>query len=382
MGNDLVGACLFCAGLLLGVDLAPPIGWNAELGAAYSSIGRRLDLASGTEDASRVIGRFGLIGIGANRAARDGLGAGTPELEWKVRVALAPSRSDQSQSPSGPGQTSASGDGRFENYALLVRLPLSPRDSIEATGTRKNHDSTEQLRSGGEGSVLGGSRTLGADRIDVALGWRHRWRGLEGSAAAVYVQADGTNGTRGAFHLSGGGIFGGALEARARVDNWTFVLGGQRASGSVDATEQSLPSFVPRHVSSNASLEAYRLGAGWSGRSASVFLSGTYDRTVLPFVSEAVLGTEAVAFEHGFHPSSREHHFSADLVVRGNVGASIFPRAFLRWSRGDETVVLSDPTGVLPAQRLDIRRSAGFFGSPSAGDITVGLAAEVSLPGF
>jgi hypothetical protein len=72
----------------------------------------------------------------------------------------------------------------------------------------------------------------------------------------------------------------------------------------------------------------------------------------------------------------------ADLVVRGKFGGSVFPRAFLRWSRGDETVILSDQTGVLPAQRLDIRRSAGFFGGQAAGDITVGLAAEVSLPGF
>jgi hypothetical protein len=382
MGNDLVGACLFCAGLLLGVDLAPPPGWNAELGASYSAVGRRLDLAGGREDVSRVLGRFGFIGIGANRAAKDSLGAGTPELEWKVRVALGASRTDQGQGSSGQAQTSATGNGRFENYAILVRLPLGPRDSVEAIGTRKNHDSTEQLRSGAEGSVLGGSRTLGADRIDVALGWRHRWRGLEASAAAVYVQADGTNGTRGSFHLSGGGVYGGALEARARLSDWTLVLGAQRANGSVDATEQSLPSFVPRQISSNASLESYRFGAGWSGRSMSVFLSGTYDRTVLPFVSQAVLGTEAVAFEHGFHPSSREHHFSADLVVRGKVGVSIFPRAFLRWSRGDETVILSDPTGVLPAQRLDIRRSAGFLGGQGAGDVTIGFAAELSLPGF
>src|SRR5712692_755077 len=382
MGNDLVGACLFCAGLLLGVDLTPPPGWSAELGASYSTVGRRLDLAAGREDVSRVIGRFGFIGIGANRAAKDGLGAGTPELEWKVWVALAPSRSDQSPGSSGPGQTSATGDGRFENYALLVRLPLGPRDSVEATGTRKNHDSTDHFDSIGAGSVLGGSRTLGADRIDVALGWRHRWRGLEASAAAVYVQADGTNGTRGAFHLSGGGIYGGAIDARARLSDWTLVLGAQRTSGSVNATEQSLPSFVPRHLSSTASLEAYRAGAGWSGRSLSVFLSGTYDRTVLPFVSQAVLGTEAIAFENGFHPSSRAHHFIADLVVRGKLGASIFPRAFLRWARGDETVILSDPTGILPAQRLDIRRSAGFFGGQAAGDITVGIAAEVSLPGF
>src|SRR5260370_9784502 len=169
MGNDLVGACLFCAGLLLGVDLAPPPGWNAELGASYSAVGRRLDLSNGREDVSRVIGRFGLIGIGANRAARDGLGAGTPELEWKLRVALPPSRSHQSPGSSGPGQTSATGDGRFENYALLARLPLGPRDSVEATRTRQNHHSTERFASVGAGSVLGGSRALCPGPIDAAL---------------------------------------------------------------------------------------------------------------------------------------------------------------------------------------------------------------------
>jgi hypothetical protein len=64
------------------------------------------------------------------------------------------------------------------------------------------------------------------------------------------------------------------------------------------------------------------------------------------------------------------------------LGGYVFPRVFVRWARGDETVTLSDPTGVLPTQRLDIRRSAGFFGWQGAGDITVGLAAEVSVPGF
>jgi hypothetical protein len=58
MGNDLVGACLFCAGLLLGVDLPPPPGWNAEFGASYSTMGRRYQLTPDREDVSDVTGKL------------------------------------------------------------------------------------------------------------------------------------------------------------------------------------------------------------------------------------------------------------------------------------------------------------------------------------
>lgn len=379
MGNDLITACVFCAGLLLGMDLPPPPGWGAELGAAYSAVGRRNDIGAGREDASRVIGRFEWVGLGASRAAAENLGAGTPAFEWATRVALAGSNSEQDQGTASPPGTSAGGHGRFENFALLLRVPLGVRDSVELVGNRKNHDVTERFQSGATGAVAGGERTLGADRIDVALGWRHRWTGVEGSAAALYVQADGTNGTPGSFAHSGGGVWGGALEVRFRSGGWTFVAAGQRASGSMPVREQSAPDFRERVFSSDGSLEAYRLGAGWTRGPGMFFLTGTRERLALPFVSYAVLGAETPAFQRGLHPDSRVDQWVVDLTARVNATPSLSPLLLLRWAKGSETVLLTDPTGSQPGERLDVRRSAG---APASGDLTIAIAAAVSVPWF
>ena len=58
-------------------------------------------------------------------------------------------------------------------------------------------------------------------------------------------------------------------------------------------------------------------------------------------------------------------------------------RAFLRLGYGDETVVLSDPTGSRPDQRIDVK-SSGVFGSGisrglGSPQVTLGLGAEFKL---
>ena len=41
MGTDLVSACIFCAGWLLGMDLAPRNGLGGQMGFSYSTMARR-----------------------------------------------------------------------------------------------------------------------------------------------------------------------------------------------------------------------------------------------------------------------------------------------------------------------------------------------------
>lgn len=380
MGIDLIGACVFCAGLLLGMDLAPQPGWNAEIGGSYATVGRRYNLASGHEDVSDVTGKFVLIGFGQSTPADKGVGAGTPKFQWGFRIAVAPSHDEQKQGQFAPGQTTSTGTGRFENFDLVLRLPIGARDSIEVTGGRKDFSSTDLVNEGGEKFTFSEERTLVADRIDVALGWRHRWRDLELSAAATYVKADGSDGTAAVFHHSGGGIFGAAIDARAHRGKWTFLLGAQRSSGVMPVDEQNAPDFVVRHFSASARLENYRAGVGWTGEHSEVLLAGSYDRSALPFVDFAVLGTEQLAFEEGFHPTSTARQLVLDLTVRGTVTPSVRPRVFLRWARGSETVNLTDSSGALAARRLDVNREAGFFGHKESpvGDISIGLGVEIS----
>ena len=154
MGNDLVSACIFCAGLLLGTNLPPPPGYHVEAGFAYATAARRYETPSGGEDVSDVTPKFVLIGFGGARQPANGMGAGTPEAEWRARVALGPSHDEQEQTPFSIANTNTTGTGRYENYALVLRYPLSPRGSIETGFSRRFQTSTDLIDIGQERRVF------------------------------------------------------------------------------------------------------------------------------------------------------------------------------------------------------------------------------------
>ncbi|HWZ84808.1 MAG TPA: hypothetical protein VN032_01320, partial [Thermoanaerobaculia bacterium] len=84
MGTDLVSACIFCAGWLLGMDLAPSNGLTGQMGFSYATMARRYDVTPERVDSSDVTPKFVLVGMGNAWPAAAGLGAGTPESEWRV----------------------------------------------------------------------------------------------------------------------------------------------------------------------------------------------------------------------------------------------------------------------------------------------------------
>jgi hypothetical protein len=101
-------------------------------------------------------------------------------------------------------------------------------------------------------------------------------------------------------------------------------------------------------------------------------------------VSLAVLGTEVEALESGYHPDSRVRVLVWDLTARHEFAPGFRFKLLLRNSRGSETLTLTDPTGVLRARQLDIRRSGVFGSSLSSAlggpEVTLGFGAELSLP--
>ena len=195
MGSDLVSACVFCAGLLLGMELPPPAGYHAEVGFAYATAARRYVIGPGRNDTSDTTPKFALIGVGSARFPAAGLGAGTPEAEWRVRAALGPSHDEQDQTPFSVSNTSATGTGRYENFAVLLRHPLSARDSAELAWNRRTHKATDEIGIEVERFQLSEVRLLSAERVDVGLGWRHRWPGFEAALSARYVRPSGSNAT-------------------------------------------------------------------------------------------------------------------------------------------------------------------------------------------
>jgi hypothetical protein len=369
MGIDLVSACVFCAGMLLGTELSPRPGLGGELGFSYATLARRWEIGV-TVDTSDVTPKFVLVGMGYARFPAPGLGAGTPEFEWRARAAFGTSHDEQARPRDQPDLglpiVLSNGTGRAENFALLARLPVSPADSIEVAGEGRNNRSTDVINFGGTNQELSEARDLSSQRIDASAGWRHRWRGLEAMAAFRWTKLTGYNATARSFYDASGSIFGGEAELRYRpAPPWTLVLHAEYESGNLDVHRESYPHFVDRDTEERATLQAYRLTAGYCWSQSELMLSSTYDRQELPFVSLAVLGREVETFDQGFDPFSDNEEFFFDLVYRYTFSPAIRARLGARLAWGDETVTLTDSAGILPTQTLDVLRRGIFGGSLS-----------------
>jgi hypothetical protein len=391
MGSDLASVCVFCAAALLGTDLPPSPGTSAEIGGFYSTLQRRHEIAAGSDDISNVTPKFVLVGLRRAEAAADESGAGTPAREWRVRLALAPSHDEQEQRPVGlPGRTTASGTGRYENFALLYRLPLGPRDSIEAAWTRRSQKATDLVNLGGENYVVSEERSLAAERSDVAVGARRRFRGWEIAAAARGTRVDAKNATAGANLNASGWLYGAGLEGRFRSGRWTLTAAGEALSGHIGDHEESLPDFAARDSSRRASFRTASASVTRAFPSTEISVAAALDRAVLPFVSFAVLGTETTALEEGFHPESSTRATIVDLSVRQTIGVGVRLRLSVQAIYGAETVTLTDAQGSRPSRRVGVDwigaggkgsgGSVGFLGSPA---FAIGLLADfvVGRPG-
>ncbi|HYK41995.1 MAG TPA: hypothetical protein VE007_06345 [Thermoanaerobaculia bacterium] len=383
MPSDLVSACVFCAGLLFGSGTPSWPGFSAEIGLAYATAARGTDLSNGQKDVSDTTPKFLLVGAGQARDPVGSLGAGTPSAEWRLRVALAPSHDEQEQTPFTTSNVGATGTGRYENFALEARLPLGEKYSVEAGWDRRTHKATDLVSLGGERHVFGEERSLNAERVDLALGLRRRWEGLEAAVSIRATRPAASTVTSATFRIAGDWMPGAAVEARMRRGPWTAWVRGERVSGGVSVHEESAPDFVSFDSSPRATFEAVQAGAIYSRGATDVLLSGTLDRSRLPFVSFAPLGVETAAFGEGIHADSSARQYFALLSVRRQVAQRVRAGALLRLGYGDETVVLSDPTGVRPTRRIDVK-SSGVFGSGisralGSPQVTLGLGAEFRL---
>jgi hypothetical protein len=371
MGSDLVSACIFCAGLLLGHDLTPRPGFSAEIGFSYATLARRYDVTEDRVDGSDVTPKFLLIGLGEAWAAKDGLGAGTPAAEWRVRIAFGTSHDEQErkeQAEEGIEPIVSNGTGRYENFAGVVRFALGLANSLEIGGERRSHKATDLINIGGENHQFSEERSLTAERIDLTLGLRHRWKEFEAEAGVLWSKDAGFNATADSFHHATGKLWGWQAEARWAHGCWSALARGQRVSGHFDVHRESFPGFASRDTEEPASLEQYQLGVGYSWPRLDLLLTAAYDREHLPFVSLAVLGTEVVAFDSGFNPDSLMHEYFYEATARYEITPSIRVRASVRLGYGNETVTLVDSAGVLPTQVLDVKRR-GIFGGGLGGSI-------------
>jgi hypothetical protein len=388
MGTDLVSACIFCAGWLLGMDLAPRDGLSAQMGFSYATMARRYDVTETRVDSSDVTPKFVLVGMGNAWPAPDALGAGTPASEWRARIAFGTSHDQQERKALDDlERILTSGTGRYENFALLGRVKVSERDSIEIALNRRAESATDLINIGAENGALSSSRSLSAERADLALGWRHRWPGFEAEIGFHGARPDGYNSTLGSFQKASGTLYGGEAEARWKSGCWTALLHGEGTWGDLDVHRESLPDFSDRDTSDPASFEAIRLGGGYAWPRSELWLTTTYERQKLPFVSIAVLGTEQVAFDQGYNPNSVNDEVYFDLAFRYAVTPAIRIRVDVALAWGSETVTLTDPSGALAPLSLDVARR-GVFGGGLSGTLGapetalfIGADFSIGVPG-
>jgi len=366
MGSDLVSACVFCAGLLLGIDLTPRPGLSSEVGFSYATLARRYDVTASRVDGSDVTPKFLLIGLGQSWPAPSGLGAGTPASEWRVRIAFAPSHDEQERKEDvDVERVTSKGTGRYENFAGLARFALGASNSVEIAGERRSHKATDLINIGGENQQFSEERSVTAERVDLGVGLRHRWPGFEAAAGVLWSKGAGFNATADSFHHATAKLWGWQGEVRWQHERWTALARGQRVSGNFDVHRESFPGFENRDTEEPGSLQQFRLGVGYAWPRLDVMVSAAYDRQHLPFVSLAVLGTETLAFDGGFNPDSLTKEYFYEATARYALTPAIRVFFTLRFGWGSETVTLTDSAGVLPTRILDVKRRGIFGGSLS-----------------
>ena len=361
MTPDLITACVFCGMQLLRSALPSPTGLSAEFAASYATIERRDDSRTVLHnDASDLTPKFLLVGMGSTREAAEGLGAGTPAAEWSAKVAIANSHDEASQTFRVPDAVVATGTGRYENFEAIGRLPFGARDSLEIGVAQRVHKIVDLVNIGESKFQFSEERDLFAQRVDGALGWRHRFPGIELAAAWRFVRPEGKYNTALVFRRGRAWLQGASLEARWRRGTLSAGASGETMQASMPVQEERLPDFAHVTYHADARLTAASVFVEKSWNATDLHFSLGTDRSRLPFVAMAVLGEETRDFDLGYRPLSTTREVVWDLAARRRIAPGVHVRAYARVIQGGETVSLSDPAGELPALSIRVRRGGHF----------------------
>jgi hypothetical protein len=379
MGTDLVSVCIFCVGMLFPVDFAPPPGYSAEVFAGYGTLQRQVTSGSTlVEDRADTTVKATGVSLHWASAPALALGAGTPPGEVRLRFSFPNSHDESSQSSVSPTQVTATGNGRYENFAGIFRVPVADADSLELGVEQRRQKITDLLNFNSTPYEFTHERDLIAYHLDFGIGWRHRFRDLEVAGGWTASRLEARNDTPLSGILAGGTLQGGRAEVRDRDGPWTYSLIA-RAVGSHMSVGEQYTGRPQTFFEREAWLEAITLAVTRKVQWLDVLLSGTVDHSRLPGVALAVTGSEQLAFDQGNHPDSTTRQWWIDLVLRAEVARGVFPRFFFRFVRGNETVGLADSSGLVPPQTLNLSRGGQFppaGSNPTAPEYTIGVGLE------
>lgn len=243
--------CLLCG------SLEPPLVESSaiHLGGTfvYSTVTRKVNGASGVPPAIAFSGEHADttphgagISLSWQTPARKGLGVGTPAFEVAGGVVEAISHTESdSKNSLGQVAVNGSGDGRFESFHGVVRIPLGLRHSLEAE-VEVPFNRSRDLIVAGVGNFYSnpGRRNLYSFTTNVALGYRFRGRGWEASAASLYSTTSTQYGTYYAYSNGSGPFWGGEAQVLRRFGKLGASLAAGAQAGHLTFTEGLFPDFV------------------------------------------------------------------------------------------------------------------------------------------
>jgi hypothetical protein len=380
MGPNLLTACVFCAGLLTVRDFPTPPGTSVDIAAAYSTLQRqRLPADAAIDERSDVTAKSTSVGFRWAKLPENGLGAGSPSSEIHLGFAFPNSHDEGTPGRGAAESVVATGAGRYENLLAFGRVRIGPEDSVEFGVEQRRHKVTDILeRDGADGSIAN-LRDMIAEHIDLAIGWRHRWRDTEVSGGLRETLVQGRHTTDNGSISARGKIYGGGLEVRRRAGPWEGAVFAESLSGNLPRDERHAPDYSSHHDSAPAQFQTMGMSLFRDTRLVQIFFSARLERTRLPFDSLAVLGSETAAFDAGYLPDVRTRQTVFDLMLRRRVAPGVWPRFFFRFYRGSDTVRLTDPSGALPDLRFDVRRGHQFppvGANPTAPEYVIGIGVE------
>jgi hypothetical protein len=308
------------------------------------------------------------IGISWVKAAGQGLGVGTPALEVTVGIVDATSHTEaDTRDGSGLSAFNGSGNGRFETFWGLGRIPIGERHSAELAIEFPFNRSRDLLVSGPD-NLYGNPerRNLYAYTANVALGYRYRGEGWEGAAGLRWAYPSLQNGTYFSYTNGTGPVWGFETEVLRRFGQWRASLSGGTQRGTLHFEQGLFPEFRPETFSRRLVRDFLRLQAARPVAGITAIASVHWVGLSTPYWdSAATLNTETFLHDLGmdYHFRSDELFLTVgvDIPIRELFSIQLAAMKRFGWEDVDLTPTSTNPgRGTLTVSRTGWGVTGGF----------------------
>ena len=260
----------------------------------------------------------------------------------------------------------SNGTGRAENFALLVRLPVTAADSLEMAGEGRNNRSTDVINIGGENQELTEARDLSSQRIDAVARLASPLDGARGRGGFPVDQA-----RRATTRRRGPSTMPPAISSAGKRSCAGNALPGR--SSCTASTSRGISTCIGRAFRTfSTGTRRRRRRCRPTGSPPATPGPGRSSGYPRPTTARSCRSCRSRSSARRSRPSTRgstrsptTRRCSVDLAFRYAFSPAIRARVGARLAWGDETVTLTDSAGTLPTQTLDVLRRGIFGGSLS-----------------